>query len=115
MHNEQSDPNTSSDVLFVAGTDFQNVGSNSTSGGSSSNIQASFRGGDDSGKKGKGGVMSKFSSFMNAKVFSRKQKHRFVQNIVEISQLFMDNPNAGDKPRKSGGIFAKNKKKGDKG
>lgn len=58
--------------------------------------------------------MSKFSSFVNSKVFSGKQKQRFVQNILEINQLWMDNPNAIDKPKKSGGIF-KSKKKGDKG
>jgi hypothetical protein len=77
-------------------------------------MTASFRGGgDDSARKSRGGMMSKFQSFVNSKVFSGKQKQRFVQNILEINLLWMDNPNATDRPR-TGGIFS-TRKKGDKG
>jgi hypothetical protein len=60
--------------------------------------------------------MSKFQGLMQRKIFSGKQKKRFVQNIMEVNQLLMDNPNAGDgrQKLKKSGIFGNSKKKGDK-
>lgn len=68
MQNEKLDANASTDVLFVAGAEFENVSMN---GGASTNLTASFRG-DDSARKSKAGVMSKFQSFVSSKVFSSK-------------------------------------------
>lgn len=91
-----SDVNMSIDQLFVAGAEFQNV--DGPGAKPVSTPQASLRASyDDSGsKKAKVGVMQKFQSFVHHKVFSGKSKQRFVQNILEINQLLMDNPNALD-------------------
>lgn len=51
---------------------------------------------------------------MSNKVFTGKQKQRFVQNILEINQLLTDNPNALNQKQKRGGIFSKSNKKADK-
>ena len=113
------DVNMSVDQLFVAGAEFQNVESPGLRPGAntSTTLQASFRASyDESGKKSRIGVMQKFQSFVQHKVFSGKSKQRFVQNILEINQLLMDNPNAPDgrHKHKKGGIFSKSKKKSDK-
>lgn len=114
MQSDYQEMNDSMDVLYVAETDFQKEAMSNGSGSNSSSLISSFRG-EDSARKSKNGVISKFQSFMTNKVFTGKQKHRFVQNILEINQLLMDNPNAVDKPRKGGGIFSKSsKKKGEK-
>lgn len=97
----------------MAGLEYQNVDGSMAK--TAATPAASFRAGsgEESYKKSKLGVFQKVQSFMQHKVFAGKQKQRLVQNILEINQLLMENPDAvdGRNRHKKGGIFSKSKKK----